>query len=67
MLAVLNSTSHNWHTVPLRYNPNRINDRELWMDIRDTFRNDLRNPWVRFFSFTRVTSIVPVSVSFSRS
>ena len=57
--------SHNWTTEPLRFNPDRINDRELWTDIRDTFRQDVQKPWKRLFGFKKVKSIVPIGVCLS--
>ena len=64
LLCVLNTTSHKWHTSPLRFDPNRINDRELWTDIRYIFRRDLHPLWQRVLGFKRVKSIVPIGVSF---
>ena len=62
LLCVLQSTSHNWKTEPVRFDPNRINDRELWEDIRDTFRMDMQKPWRRILGFKKVKSIVPIGV-----
>ena len=62
-LCLYHSTRHSWKTEPLRFNPDRINDRELWTDIRDIFRQDIQKPWLRIFGFKKVTSIVPIAVS----
>ena len=64
LLCVFNTSSHNWSTQPLRFNPDRINDRELWTDIRDIFRTELHPLWKRILGFKRVKSIVPIGVSF---
>lgn len=61
-LCVFHTTSHNWSTEPFRFDPNRTNDRELWTDIRNTFRMDLQKPWRRVFGFKKVKSIVPIAV-----
>jgi len=62
LLCVFHSVSHNWSTEPLRFDPHRIDDRELWTDIRSTFRQDLQKPWKRLFGFKKVKSIVPIGV-----
>lgn len=61
-LCVFHTTSHKWSTEPFRFDPNRTNDRELWMDIRTAFRTDLQKPWRRIFGFKKVKSIVPIAV-----
>jgi hypothetical protein len=61
-LCVFHTTSHKWSTEPFRFDPNRTNDRELWMDIRSAFRVDLQKPWRRIFGFKKVKSIVPIAV-----
>lgn len=63
LLCVFHSNSHNWSTHPVRFRPDKTNDRELWEDIRDTFRADLQKPWRRIFGFMRVKNIVPIAVS----
>ena len=62
LLCVFHSSGHNWATKSVRFDPNRINDQELWFDIRDTFRMDLQKPWRRIFGFKKVKSIVPIGV-----
>jgi len=62
LLCVFHSSSHNWTTKPIKFDPNRINDRELWEDIRDTFRMDMQKPWRRIIGFKKVKSIVPIGV-----
>ena len=54
------SYSEHWSTAPIRFNPNRINDRQLWTQIRYVFRTDLQKPWRRFLGFKKVKSIVPI-------
>lgn len=63
LLAVFHSNSHNWETHPITFRPDRINDRELWEDIRYMFRTDLQKPWRRIFGFRKVKNIVPIAVS----
>ena len=63
LCCVFHSTSHNWKTAPIKFNPKRSTDRELWQEIRDCYRIDLRNPWLRILSFRHITAIVPVSFS----
>lgn len=65
LLCVYHHRSHKWATEPIRFNPNRINDIELWTDMRDIFRMDLQKPWQRFLSFNKVKSIVPIYVRLS--
>ena len=62
LLCVFHTTSHNWSREPYKFDPRRINDRELWTDIRNTFRMDLQKPWRRVFGFKKVKSIVPIGV-----
>ena len=62
LLCVFHTSDHNWATKSVKFDPNRINDQELWWDIRDTFRMDLQKPWRRFFGFKKVKSIVPIGV-----
>ena len=62
-LCVFHPTSHNWSTHPFRFDANRTDDRQLWTDIRETFRMDLQKPWRRIFGFKKVKSIVPIAVS----
>lgn len=63
LLCVFHTNSHNWSKAPIRFNPHKTTDRELWTDIRDTYRFQLRNPWLRWISFRHVTSIVPIAYS----
>ena len=67
LLCVFHTSDHNWSTKPVKFDPNRINDQELWEDIRDTFRMDLQKPWRRIFGFKKVKSIVPIGVSHGSS
>lgn len=62
-LCVFHVNSHNWATAPLRFKPHKTTDRELWYDIRDVYRFQLRKPWLRWLSFRHVTSIVPIAYS----
>ena len=64
LLCVFHATSHNWSREPYKFDPRRINDQELWTDIRNTFRMDLQKPWRRVFGFKKVKSIVPIGVRY---
>lgn len=55
-------SSHSWRTAPLSFDRRRIDDRDLWEDIRQTYRMELQTPWRRIFSLKRVKHIVPVTV-----
>lgn len=63
ILCVFHTNSHNWSKAPVRFNTRKTTDRELWEDIRDTYRFRLRNPWLRWISFRHVTAIVPIAYS----
>jgi hypothetical protein len=63
LMCVFHTSSHNWKTAPVKYNPNRTNDRELWEEIRNCYRYDLHHPWSHWLSLRHVTAIVPVSFS----
>ncbi|KAL8840138.1 MAG: hypothetical protein Q9170_001486 [Blastenia crenularia] len=54
-------SSHSWRTAPLSFDRRRIDDRDLWEDIRQTYRMELQMPWRRVFSLKRVKHIVPVT------
>lgn len=60
LLCVYSSYSEHWSTAPLRFNPARINDRQLWTEIRTIHRSDLQKPWRRILGFKKVKSIVPI-------
>lgn len=63
LLCRFNSpSSHSWRTAPVSFDRRRIDDRDLWEDIRQTYRMDLQMPWRRIFSLKRVKHIVPVTV-----
>ncbi|KAI4251560.1 MAG: hypothetical protein LQ352_004773 [Teloschistes flavicans] len=64
LLCVFHSpSSHTWRTAPLSFDRRRIDDRELWEDIRDTYRMELQMAWRRIFSMKRLKHIVPVTYS----
>ena len=62
LLCIIHTTSHKWSTEPIRFDPNRINDRQLWSDIRYTFRTYLQKPWRRLLGVKKVKAIVPIYV-----
>ena len=54
--------SHNWRTASLNFDRRRMDDRELWEDIRQIYRDDLQGLWRRILGFKRVKHIVPIEV-----
>ncbi|KAF1992531.1 hypothetical protein K402DRAFT_449858 [Aulographum hederae CBS 113979] len=61
LLCIFHSTRQHWSTQPLTFDAARVNDVELWEEIRGTFRGDLQKPWRRWFGFKRVVSVVPIA------
>ncbi|KAL8737814.1 MAG: hypothetical protein Q9181_001305 [Wetmoreana brouardii] len=62
LLCVFHSpSSHSWRTAPLSFDKRRIDDRELWEDIRETYRMELQMAWRRIFLLKRLKQIVPVT------
>lgn len=57
--------SHRWRTAPYSFDRRRIEDRELWEDIRQIFRSELQTPWRRFFYFKKVKLIAPIKYTMS--
>lgn len=55
-------SSHSWGTAPLSFDRRRIDDRDLWEDIRQSYRMELQMPWRRVLSLKKVKHIVPVTV-----
>lgn len=63
LLCVFHSpSSHSWRTAPLSFDKRRMDDRELWEDIRETYRMELQMAWRRIFLLKRLKHIVPVTV-----
>jgi hypothetical protein len=62
LLCIYHASSHSWSTEPFRFDPQRVNDRELWLDLRNVFRTDLQKPWRRLLGFKRVKTIQPCTV-----
>ena len=63
LLCVFGSmTGHSWRTAPYTFDRRRINDRELWEDIRDIYRVQLQTAWRRLLLFKKVTLIAPITV-----
>ena len=54
------SGSHSWRTAPYDFDRRRINDQELWEDIRGIYRNELQRPWRRIFLFKKLKLIAPI-------
>ncbi|KAL9605289.1 MAG: hypothetical protein Q9179_001537 [Wetmoreana sp. 5 TL-2023] len=62
LLCVFHSpSSHSWRTAPLSFDRRRIDDRELWEDIRETYRMELQMAWRRIFLLKRLKHIVPAT------
>jgi len=62
LLCVYRHSTHEWSTEPLRFDPQRVNDRELWTQIRVIYREDLQKPWRRIVGFKKLRHIVPIVV-----
>ena len=54
--------SHRWRTAPYSFDRRRINDVELWEDIRSIYRDDLQKAWRRIFGLKKLKAIIPIEV-----
>ena len=54
--------SHRWRTVPYSFDRRKINDVELWEDIRSIYRDELQKVWRRIFGLKKLQAIIPVEV-----
>ena len=54
--------SHRWRTAPYSFDRRRINDVELWEDIRSVYRDDLQKAWRRIFGLKKLKAIIPIEV-----
>ena len=54
--------SHRWRTAPYSFDRRRINDVELWEDIRGIYRDELQKPWRRIIGFKKLQHIIPIEV-----
>ena len=54
--------SHRWRTAPYTFDRRKIDDRELWEDIRGIYRDELQGLWRRILGFKKLKSIVPIEV-----
>ena len=61
LLSVYSSTTQRWHTAPVTIDANRADDCAMWGAIRSTFRSELQSTWKRWFGFTRVMHIMPLT------
>ena len=52
--------SHSWRTASYSFDRRRIDDRELWEDIRSIYRNELQKPWRRILLFKKLKLIAPI-------
>lgn len=63
LLCVFNGApSHRWRTFPYSFDRRRINDVELWEDIRAIYRDDLQKAWRRIFGLKKLKAIIPIEV-----
>ena len=68
LLCVFGSmTGHSWRTAPYSFDRRRINDPELWEDIRELYRHDLQNAWRRILLFKKLKLIAPITVCSHKS
>lgn len=54
--------SHRWRTAPFVFDRRRVDDRELWEDIRGVYRDELQGVWRRVVGFKKLKVVVPVEV-----
>lgn len=62
VLCVFHGATRGWRTVPYTFDKYRINDEELWTDIRALYRNDLQKEWRRLLLFKRLKALLPIEV-----
>ena len=55
------SGTHCWRNVDFTFD-RRDEDRELWEDIRQVYRNELQGVWRRIYGFRKLKKIIPVEV-----
>lgn len=67
VLSVYQGVTAGWRTVPFTFNPYKINDEELWTDIRELYRHSLQKEWRRIFLFKRLKAIVPIEVEYVKT
>ena len=61
--SVFNGTpSHCWRFTKFTFDSRRENDRELWEEIRDVYRDELQGVWRRIYGFRKLKKIIPVEV-----
>lgn len=54
--------SHRWRTAPYSFDRRKINDVELWEDIRSIYRDELQKSWRRIFGLKKLKAIIPIEV-----
>ena len=54
--------SHRWRTAPFIFDRRRDDDRELWEEIRNVYRDELQGIWRRILGFRKLKHIIPVEV-----
>ena len=59
IMCVYQQRSHNWHSIPLSFDPYRTTDEELWSQIRDIYRTDLQPAYKRLLGFKKLKYILP--------
>ena len=52
--------THSWRTAPYSFDRRRMDDRELWEDIRAIYRDELQKPWRRILLFKKLKLIAPI-------
>lgn len=59
--------SHRWRTVSYYFDRRKMDDRELWEDLRGMYRDELQRWWRRVFMFKKLKKIIPVEVQWPLS
>ncbi len=63
--CVFNGTpSHCWRLTTFTFDRRRDDDRELWEEIRQVYRDELQGFWRRLYGFRKLKKIIPVEVRY---
>ena len=61
--SVFNGTSsHCWRFTHFTFDSRRVEDRQLWQEIGDKYRDELQGAWRRIYGFKKLKKIIPVAV-----
>ena len=61
--SVFNGTSsHCWRFTHFTFDSRRVEDKQLWQEIGDKYRDELQGAWRRIYGFKKLKKIIPVAV-----